>query len=631
MAGYNAIGKNQLTGIGPEQKMQSVNIILFGVVVVSSVCTRAQALESIYLSDLDLTKVQQAWGTAQADTSVDGNPLTIGPRRFSRGVGTHAESVLWIRTEGRMHRLLTRIGIDNEVAPQSGSINFKVVTDAGTLYESGRMVTGTPARKVDLNLHDTQTLILIVEDGGDGINHDHANWADAQIFFTGATPIAMDPPQEKPIILTPPSPDTPRINGARALGVRPGHPLLYTVAATAKRPLTYQAENLPEGITLDPQTGRLTGKTHALGEHKIKLTVRNTLGHVNAPLKLVVGDKIALTPPMGWNSWNCWGCAVDAGKVLQAAHAMVNSGLIHYGWTYINIDDCWMRHPDSNAPAIAGPVRDENGLLRCNERFPDMPGLIEEIHSLGLKAGIYISPGPTTCQGYVGSYGYEMQDATQFAAWGFDYLKYDWCGYSSVETSRDQEALIKPYRRMQNCLARVDRDIVYSLCQYGWGEVWQWGESVGGNCWRTTGDIVDTWGSMSSIGFGQAPYSVYAKPGHWNDPDMLVLGQLGWGPHLRTSRLTPNEQYTHMSLWCLLSAPLLLGCDLTQLDAFTLNLLTNDEVLAVNQDPLGRQAQRITQKDTQETWAKPMADGSLAIGLFNRGEQGQAVTVSWDT
>jgi alpha-galactosidase len=182
---------------------------------------------------------------------------------------------------------------------------------------------------------------------------------------------------------------------------------------------------------------------------------------------------------------------------------------------------------------------------------------------------------------------------------------------------------------MQEALAQQPRDIIYSLCQYGMGNVWEWGTEVGGNSWRTTQDINDSWGSMSGIGFNQAGLEKYAGPGHFNDPDMLVVGKVGWGPQLRSSRLSPNEQYTHISLWYLLASPLLIGCDMTQLDEFTLNLLTNDEVLEVNQDPLGRQAGRITQNGTLEVWAKDMEDGSKAVGLFNRGQREQTVTVKW--
>ena len=311
---------------------------------------------------------------------------------------------------------------------------------------------------------------------------------------------------------------------------------------------------------------------------------------------------------MGWNSWNCFACDVNEANVRAAADAMVASGLINHGWTYINIDDCWE----------AG--RDADGNVLSNQKFPDMKALTDYVHSKGLKIGLYSSPGPKTCAGHEGSYKHEELDARRYGEWGFDYLKYDWCSYGEIVPNPDHDGFMKPYQVMRAALDKVPRDIVFSLCQYGMGNVWEWGAQVGGNCWRTTGDITDTWSSMAGIGFGQAGHEKFAGPGHWNDPDMLVVGYVGWSAKVRPTRLTPNEQYTHISLWCLLCSPLLIGCDMTKLDDFTLNLLTNDEVLDVSQDPLGRQAGRIAKNGSLEIWAKDLEDGSKAVGLFNRGE-----------
>jgi len=251
------------------------------------------------------------------------------------------------------------------------------------------------------------------------------------------------------------------------------------------------------------------------------------------------------------------------------------------------------------------------------------------VHSLGLKIGLYSGPGPLTCGGCIASYQHEQQDAQSYGEWGFDYLKYDWCSYGEIEKGNTLAGYMKPYQVMRAALDKVPRDILYSLCQYGMGNVWEWGDQVGGNCWRTTGDITDTWTSMAGIGFSQAGHEKYAGPGHFNDPDMLVVGKVGWGPSLHPTRLTPNEQYTHISLWCLLCSPLLIGCDMTQMDDFTMNLLTNDEVLEVSQDPLGRQASRVSKEGTAEVWAKDMEDGSKVVGLFNRSELEAPVKITW--
>ncbi len=320
---------------------------------------------------------------------------------------------------------------------------------------------------------------------------------------------------------------------------------------------------------------------------------------------------------MGWNSWNCWAGAVSDEKVRAAADWMVASGLAAHGFQYVNIDDCWEGS------------RDAKGEIRTNKKFPDMKALAEYVHAKGLKLGIYSSPGPKTCAGFEASWKHEQQDADTYAKWGVDYLKYDWCSYGEIVRNPDLAGFKKPYQVMRTALDECHRDIVFSLCQYGMGDVWKWGAEVGGNCWRTTGDITDSWSSMSGIGFGQAGHERYAGPGHWNDPDMLVVGKVGWGPSLHRTKLRPNEQITHISLWSLLSAPLLIGCDMSQIDKFTLALLTNDEVLDVNQDPLGRQAGRIARDGAREVWARPLSDGTMAVGLFNRGMEPETVKVNW--
>jgi alpha-galactosidase len=455
-----------------------------------------------------------------------------------------------------------------------------------------------------------------------------------------------------PYILTPPAPATPRINGANVFGVRPGSPFLFTIPATGDRPMQFSIERIPDGLIivtnglepsfdhlplgvlkLNPVTGQLTGWMGGKGEYKIVLVAKNSKGEAKKNFRIVCGDQIALTPPMGWNSWNCFASAVTEERVKSAADAMVNSGLINHGWTYINVDDYWQNHRNSKDPTLRGPFRDTNGVIVPNSRFPDMKGMADYMHNLGLKAGLYSSPGPWTCGGCAGSWQHEEQDAQTYAQWGFDYLKYDWCSYGSVadgtvtnvmavrsngSPNKQGDAAIYPYKIMGNFLREQNRDIVFSLCQYGNADVWKWGGSVNGNSWRTTGDIRDTWKSMSDIGFKQDKAESYAKPGNWNDPDMLIVGQVGWG-RLHPSRLTPDEQYTHISLWCLLSAPLLIGCDMTKFDDFTLNLLSNDEVLALDQDAIGKSATCVLTNGNVRVFEKELEDGGRALGFFNLG------------
>jgi len=273
--------------------------------------------------------------------------------------------------------------------------------------------------------------------------------------------------------------------------------------------------------------------------------------------------------------------------------------------------------------------RNEQGEIRAGANFSDIPGLAASLHSRRLKLGIYSSPGPKTCQQMEGSLGHEHQDALTYAAWGIDFLKYDLCSYSALIAGNDRQQNEMPYRLMGEALRALPRDIVFSLCQYGRANVGEWAPGVGGQLWRTTGDIRDSWESMSAIGFAQDRFAKWAGPGGGNDPDMLVVGVLGWGVEPHASRLTPDEQMTHMTLWSMLAAPLLLGCDLSMLDSFTLALLTDDEVLDVNQDSLGQSATRRWQQNQLEVWSRPLADGGIAVALFNRGVQERAIVAKW--
>ena len=424
-----------------------------------------------------------------------------------------------------------------------------------------------------------------------------------------------------PYILTPKSPDLPKVNSAKVFGVRPGSPFHFKIAATGKKPLHYGVENLPEGLNVNESSGIISGSLKNKGIYVLKVSVKNSLGETKKELTVKCGGLLSLTPPMGWNSWNCWGLSVSEAKLKASAKALINKGLIDHGWTYMNIDDGW-----------ESAARNEKGEIIANKKFPDMKKLGDWLHNNGLRFGIYSSPGPETCGGYLGSYRHEVQDATQYSGWGIDYLKYDWCSFETIHDKNDTSlaSYQKPYRVMQEALQNQNRDIVYSLCQYGMKNVWEWGAAVNGNCWRTTGDINDTWESLIGIGFNQSVQYPYAGPGRWNDPDMMIIGQVGWGDQLHQTRLTPDEQYTHVSLWCLLSAPLLIGCDLAKLDDFTLNLLTNDEVIAIDQDPLGKQAQQLLKTDSSQVWVKELEDGSKAIGIFNLNEKTEIIRFYWN-
>ncbi len=566
--------------------------------------------KTLWLDELDMKKIESGWSSTKSKKSIDGNTFSIAGQKFERGIGTHALSKFMLNLSKKGVRFTAQIGADDE--SKGGSIKFYILGDKKVIWESGLMKTGDKSKVVNIDLKGIEKLAFLVTDGDDGMNYDHADWCNAKIEYEGIQPaiISQEMPKTANYILTPKTADTPRINGAEITGASPDKPFLFQIAATGIRPISFTAEKLPEGLKIDANTGTITGKVSKAGEYNVKITAKNAKGVATENLRIVIGEnKLSLTPPMGWNSWNCWGLSVSEEKVKASADAMVSSGLINHGWTYINIDDGW-----------EAPKRAANGDMVCNEKFPDMKRLGDYVHSKGLKMGIYSSPGELTCGGYLGSYGHEVQDAEIYAKWGIDYLKYDWCSYGDKVNHANPklDEYKKPYTIMKQALKKQNRDIVHSLCQYGMGDVWKWGAEMG-QLWRTTGDITDTWKSMYSIGFSQHNNSQYAKPGNWNDPDMLVVGKVGWGPSLHASRLSADEQYTHISLWSLLAAPLLIGADMSQIDEFTLSLLTNDEVIEVNQDPAGKQAKRLIQDKVKEIWVKDLEDGSKAIGLFYIG------------
>lgn len=437
-------------------------------------------------------------------------------------------------------------------------------------------------------------------------------------------------------ILTPKQGPEPRINGSKVFGVRPGHPLVFTIPASGARPMTFSASHLPKGVSVDEKTGQISGILTKPGVYVVTLHAKNAVGTATRNLKIVVGETLALTPPMGWNHYNIYGTHITQEQVLTQAKAMAASGLIQHGWSYINIDDGWQG-------SRGGPSQT---MQSDTVLFPDMAALCRQVHALGLKIGAYSTP-------WVESYGHRVggsamnpegtfepvkgkvernkkllpfaigpyhfwdNDAKQFAAWGIDYLKYDWNPIEVPET-----------QAMYQALRSSGRDVVFSLSnQAPFAGAADWAKWS--NAWRTGGDIRDSWPSLKSRLFTQDRWAPYAGPGHWNDTDMMVVGVVGFG-HTHPTLLTPDEQYTHMSAWCLLSVPMLLGCDLTKLDDFTLSLLTNDEVIAVSQDPLGKQATVVSQQGSAGAMAKDMEDGSKAVGLFNLGDEGtQQVIVSW--
>jgi alpha-galactosidase len=586
--------------------------------------------KAVPITSLDLSKVHQGWGSPQVDVSVEKRqPLTINGKTFAHGLGTHADSYFAIKLDKGSSRFSASVGVDDEAGSSIARVEFLVYGDGKILWKSDDLTYQQDAKHVDLDVSGIDTLILAVVGTGD-------DWADANLDVMGIAPVAIEPPEEDSAeILTPPAPDSPRINGPKVFGVRPRSPFIYAIPVSGKSPIRYSAVGLPQGLNLDSASGLISGSLERRGTYEVLLKASNDVGLASKPFRIVVGDEIALTPPMGWSSWNCWADNIDQTKISQAAHALVDSGLARHGFSYINIDDTWQGSRGGIYNAIQPDLK----------RFPDIKALVDEIHGLNLKAGIYSTPWVTSYGGRIGGssedsggqwdasmqngpknqkqlpfaigkYHFFTNDARQWAAWGFDYLKFDW---SPMEPSETKE--------MSDALKSSGRDLVFSLSNNTTntllGDLPEICKVA--NLWRISGDINDSWKSLCGNAMNRDQYAPFSKPGNYNDPDMMVLGYTFGHP----THLNHNEQYTHISLWCLLSAPLLLGCDLSKLDEFTKGLLTNDEVLDIDQDMLCRQATVVEKQGQTLVYAKPLDDGSWAVGLFNLGPVAGPVTVKW--
>lgn len=418
----------------------------------------------------------------------------------------------------------------------------------------------------------------------------------------------------------------PRINPPYITGNYPGTEFIFYIPTSGERPVEWKAEGLPEGLLLNPETGIIRGTVKEAGDYKVKLSAKNGQGKTSSELLIKIGNELALTPVMGWNSWNTFGTELTEALVIETAEAMIANGMRDLGYQYINIDDFWQ---------LAD--RGENGHMVIDSvKFPrGIRHVADYLHDRGFKLGIYSDASRYTCGGVCGSYGYEDTDAQDFASWGVDLLKYDYCG-----APESKDTAIVRYRKMGEALRATDRSIIYSVCEWGQREPWTWAKEVGGHYWRTTWDIRDAW-DMGGYGNGKNAILTiidinknladYAGPGAWNDPDMLTIGMFGKSGTINDGSskfgCTLDEYKTHMSLWCMMASPLLSGNDVRNMADSTTNILLNSEIISINQDPLGKQAKVIATQGNCEIFAKPLADGSTAIAIMNRGENTEETTV----
>jgi alpha-galactosidase len=599
--------------------------ILLGLAMTMGGALGAAEERAVWLDELAIMDFSEGIRPVQVKVNYAKERMRLGGREFARGLGAQSPNVLVFRLDGRARRFTALVGADDAGNPDL-PLRFHVLGDRRVLFDSGEMRVGDGPRPVDVDLTGVRQLGLLVTDpvGGSANKRTYCNWAEARIVMTGdARPERQTNDGERYILTPPPSP-APRINSPRVFGATPGNPFRHTIAASGRRPMRFAVDGLPPGLTLDPATGIITGRVAARGTHRVRLTAANAVGRATRELRIEIGDTIALTPPMGWNGWNAWETHLDRDKVLAAAEAMVTSGLVHHGWTYINLDDSWQG-------VRGGPL----GALQPNGKFPRFAEMVARIHALGLKAGLYSTPYIQSYAGYVGAssnfpgggetregmahraefrrvgpHRFEVNDARQMAEWGIDFLKYDWrIDVASAE-------------RMATALRQSGRDIVFSLSNNApFDRVRDWARLA--NLYRTGPDIRDSWTSLYLTTYGLDRWAEFAGPGHWSDPDMMIVGRVSIGSALHPTRLTPDEQYSHVSLFCLLAAPLLIGCPLDELDPFTLGLLTNNELIEINQDPLGRQGRLVARRGEVQIWRKPLEDGSEAVGLFHTGGFGE--------
>jgi alpha-galactosidase len=462
-------------------------------------------------------------------------------------------------------------------------------------------------------------------------------------------------------ILTPLASKAPRINGPRVYGTRPGKKFIYRIPCQGERPMIFEVKGLPEGLVLDSTKGILTGQVpEFVVDYEMTFNASNNHGSDSRRFTLVVGDKLALTPPTGWNHWGGHLSNVSAEIIMDAADLFNEKGLADVGFRYISIDDCWMRmskeayeeimepekgqwyrsrHKEMDYEAVVGNTRDPDGNILSNSNFPDMKALADHIHKYGLKAGIYSGPGELTCQKMEASAGHELQDVEQYARWGYDLLKYDQCSAGAILKERRKDSPDYHQRELWKPMALFasvqDRNILFNLCQYGLQEPWTWAPDLGIQSWRIGGDLnhnVDSY-------FKQALWIAtdlreYSKPGHWNDPDFIYIDQLGnhmdqFAPS-KPSVLSSNQRYQYVTLWSIICAPFFFSCDIHKIDEFTLSLLTNADVLNINQDELGHVAEVILDKANETVLVKNMADGSKVLALFNRSDVEELVIrVNW--
>lgn len=641
----------------------------------------APPANALFLDTLDLSTVTTEGRGIVPGKSAYRLPISLSDVMYAHGIGVQGDSEMTVDLKGVATRFEAMVGVD-DIVQENGSVDFTVRVDGRVTFHSGPMHGQEPAKPVSIDLTGAHRMTLsvvsvaptessakdnaaiggnvvrIVRRGGGNPNtrNDVADWAGALLRLMPGTDVRPAtttlPPMGQAPTYVPDSP-APEVHGPRVVGFSPGHPFAYAIPATGQAPLTFSATGLPPGITIDGKTGLLHGTAASAGKSSVTLTVRNAKGTTTSRLTLVCGDHAhALTPPMGWNAFGVYGDTVRDAQVRAAADYLISTGLAAHGYRYVCLGDAWQG------------TRDDAGNLRPNRRFPDMRALADYVHSKGLQFGLYSAATPQTCSGYAGSAGHEAQDARTFAAWGIDYLTYDWCpdagadkpatestgigmamGDSSLGVYAPQRlpsataAEMEPaFARMGDALDKSGRDIVFAASVQKTQRYMSesddpanWAAKAGADTFTLSSGLFDSDKIIREYASDRARFSGRGGEGHWADLGLLMAGRIGFPkPHL--TRLTPPEQMTQMTYWAMYASPLFVSCDLAHLNPNDLNhdtyaLLANDEVIAVDQDPVAHPVRVMGGDGTRTIWTRTLADGRVAVALFNGATISQNVRV----
>ncbi len=663
-------------------QLPTVVLLAFVMAITAFLSARgSEQSTNVWLSSLDLSVVEQGWGKATADRSVEGHTLSIGGKKFEHGLGTHSPGVVVLNLNGGSSRFTAWVGIDDE-SGKRGSAEFQVLADSRLLWSSGVLHGGDTAKRVDLDISNVKHLALLVGDGGDGFEYDHADWAEAAFAVMGTRPRTINIVPSNPTVATPSLPLIPIITSPTVFGYQPGTPFLYTATAIGEGAIMYSAQNLPRGLAIDKVTGKITGKVAvpnngvknviaAASEWETIVRATNSNGSRSIRLHIRFGEQTALVPPKGWNSYDCFGDDVSEEETLANARYM-KQNLLAYGWEYIIVDYRWYDPLAAKAPNNAnvhngeGLTIDKYGrLLPSPNRFPsasELNGngtgftkLATKIHDMGLKFGIHIMRGiprqavkdnlpiegskfhaadaantKSLCPWCSDMYGVDASTSAgqawydsivrQYASWGIDYIKVDDMSapYSTLEIEAVHKAISKCGRSIVLSLSPGDTPIENAK------HVVQ-----NANSWRISGDFWDNWNAVNHQFDLIDKWKGYGGAGHWPDADMIPLGHVSVngrsvGPDRRTA-LNRDEQMTMMSLWAMAPSPMMLGMNLPDNDAWTTSLITNEEVMRINSDRAGTQAERMQKVAGEssavsgtEIWIRDLSDSSKVVGLFNR-------------